>query len=779
MSSLRRSVLSVAVAVSALAQSFAASAAAPADSAPVAGDLEEILVTAQRRSESIMSVPVSITAFGGDVLKSLQIKQPADLLGQVPGLQVSSPTGDAGPIYAIRGVSENDYSPNQSGPIAVYTDGVYASGLHFLADQTFDLARVEVLRGPQGTLYGRNATGGAINFITAKPDFTTSGYVTGRVGNYGRTEGEGAFQTALNDELAVRVAANWINSRGFVEDTVTGQRFGGNRQYGVRLTFVYKPNDLIEATLRATEGKFGKDPYAVATVAAGQYGFAGGSNPIYPSFPTIPQVPANFNYFQSYGANNRTTQAVDTPALGASSYYGRTGQVSLDLLVHALPTLDIVSITSYGRGHYGETEDADQSPLALFADGGQNAGYQLAEDLRVQSAGKGPFKYIAGLYFSKDQLEWNDRYLYFGDVDFNGDGKLNNLDCQWSLANGYAPYGCIQSNFFNQQRKSTAGYADGTLDLNDVVGLRAGIRYTRDQIDIGNFRAQILGTDLVPLLNTIPGSTTDLNAVSPAISKSWSNVTGRLGVDVHVAGGGLLYGTLSTGYRAGAFNGQSFNAPDELSIANPEKLAAAELGFKGYALERRLVLTAEGFYYRYTNQQALNVDPTNFHQTEVNLSRSHQFGAELELSLQAVDSLRIGANVALLQTKVDDAVINGKDLTGKELALAPKFTGTAFVNWTLVQADTGTLKLLAQEIYVGHQWSDLFNEPVIAQGGHALTNARLTYDFTHEPLSVGLWGKNLGNKVYVTAATDVSGLGLNYFHLGQPRTFGAEATYKF
>ena len=756
-----------------------ASGATTSESASNAGELGEILVTAQRRSESIMSVPVAVTAFTAEGLKNLQIEQPADLAGHVAGLQVSSPTGDSGPIFAIRGISENDYSPNQAGPIAVYTNGVYAGGVNYLANQTFDLDRVEVLRGPQGTLYGRNATGGAINFITVTPDFTTGGYLTARVGNYGRWETEGAYQTALNDQWAVRVAGNWIRSNGYERNDATGQTFGGTHASGGRITLVYKPNDRVEATLRLSTGQFGNDPYAIGTRGAGVSGYDGGTYPLYQWFASIPQVAGGFNSFCSNGLDNRTTTAKDNTALGASRYSGKTNQYSLDLLVHATSTMDIVSITSYGRGDYSTAEDADQTARALFADAGGVSGNQLSEDLRIQSSGKSALRYIAGLYYSKDSLDWHDAYTYFADIDFNGDGTLDNRDCQWSLANGYAPYGCVQANSFTQDRKSTAAYADLTFDLNEIYSLRAGLRYTRDQITVSNYTADILGTDLVPLVNTIPGTGALSGVVADPLSKTWSNLTGRFGVDIHLAGGGLLYSTLSTGYRAGSANGQAFNGPDEVTIANPEKLTALEVGVKSYAFDRRVSLTGEVFYYRYTDQQALNVDPATFKQTEVNLAKSHLYGAELEAAYTPDENFRIAANVAVLRSKVDEATVSGVDISGNELVLAPSFTGNLSVGWTFGRSESGAFKGVVDESYTGKQWMDLFNDPTIASAGHALTNARLSYAFSHLPLTVSAWGKNLTNKTYVTAATNVSGLGFDYFHLGQPRTYGLEANWRF
>jgi len=202
--------------------------------------LEQIVVTAEKRSESLQTVPISVTALTSAQLAEVKLDTPSDLATQIPNLQVDGVNGEGSPIFSLRGVSMFDYSLNQSSPVASYMDEVYKGNVVLFGVELYDLARVEVLRGPQGTLYGKNSTGGAINFITNKPGFDTDGYLEVGGGNYGREEGEGAFQTALiPDKLAVRVAFTATKVNGFMQNVLPGHPdMEGVRQWGTRLSLL-------------------------------------------------------------------------------------------------------------------------------------------------------------------------------------------------------------------------------------------------------------------------------------------------------------------------------------------------------------------------------------------------------------------------------------------------------------------------------------------------------------------------------------------------------------
>src|ERR1700720_1005066 len=220
-----------------------AAASAHADTPPVDTDaIQEIVVTASKRSESLQTVPISVTALTSAQLGQIKLDTASDLVTQVPNLQVNGIVGEGSPLFSLRGVSMFDYSLNQSSPVASYIDEVYKGNFTLFGVELYDLERIEVLRGPQGTLYGKNATGGAINFITHKPGFDESGYIKIGAGNYDRKDAEGAFQAGLiPDRLAVRVAFTYTKANGFLQNVFPGHPdLEGIDQYGVRLSMLFK-----------------------------------------------------------------------------------------------------------------------------------------------------------------------------------------------------------------------------------------------------------------------------------------------------------------------------------------------------------------------------------------------------------------------------------------------------------------------------------------------------------------------------------------------------------
>jgi iron complex outermembrane receptor protein len=257
-------------------------APAPTDVAGADGD---IVVTAQRRNERLQDVPVSITALSGDQLADKRIASPTDLVSSVPNLQAASTVGEGIPVFSLRGISMSDYSINQQGPVATYIDDVYKGTFPLLPVALYDLERVEVLRGPQGTLYGKNTTGGAINIISRRPGFSTEGYLAVGIGNYQRYEANGALQAALSDKVAARVAFTFARADGWFKNRLPGQAdANATRQYAVRVSLLAQPTDRLQFLLRLSTSLQNPTNYGIFArpaadgIGAGAYELFGGSS---------------------------------------------------------------------------------------------------------------------------------------------------------------------------------------------------------------------------------------------------------------------------------------------------------------------------------------------------------------------------------------------------------------------------------------------------------------------------------------------------------------------
>ena len=429
-------------------------------STPVPPDsLGEIIVTAQKRSERLQDVPIAITVVDRDSITNSRITRADELVQLVPGLQANGGIAASQPIYAIRGVSMNDYSLNQAGPVATYNDEVYKGNPAILGVSLYDLERVEVLRGPQGTLYGKNATGGAVNLISRAPGFTTEGYLDVTAGNYDRKEAQGAFQVPLSDRVAMRVAFTFDRADGWFKNFQPGEPdMSETRNWGVRASLLFKASDKLTFTLKTStslENPIHDGVYAQSGplgIGAGVYGYY---NSLYPASNP------NTDYFRPPGLCRRCTQS-DDPVRQDN----RTYAVSLNTKYEFSEELALTSITSYDAGNFFYEEDGDGSPLKVINDNFYDNDKQFAQDLRIATTGQGRFKALLGAFYFDERIFNINGLPLFTDIDANGDGVLNHLDCETA-----SPVGCNFRNQFHQRKTSVALYTDDSYKISDQLTL--------------------------------------------------------------------------------------------------------------------------------------------------------------------------------------------------------------------------------------------------------------------------------------------------------------------
>jgi iron complex outermembrane receptor protein len=741
-----------------------ASAAAAAQTESV-GAIEEIVVTAQKRSESIQDVPVSIAALSGDRLAEARIDDPSALAAYVPNLQVSAPLGSSTPVFSLRGVSMSDYSLNQASPVASYVDEVYKGNIALFGVQMFDLERVEVLRGPQGTLYGKNTTGGAINFVTHRPDFTPDGYIKLGFGSDNRTEAQGAVGGSLvDDRVAGRIAFTYAKADGWFENRYPrGKNPEGADEYGVRASLLFTPTDTLDVMLRLATSEQNPINYGVYA-RAGEAGIGGGVYALFHSFD--PVANPNVDYFRT-GLDDREIESNY-----ATDRLIRTHSAALTLDWKISDHYSLTSITSWDQGEMRSPEDADGSPLKVIEINYDAPDVkQYTQDLRITSTLGGSFDFIAGLYLGREELRNTTDLRLYNDIDANFDGVLDWQDCASAL-----PIGCIVGNSFKQERNTWAVYFDGSYALTDSLKLRAGIRQTHDESALRDFNSQLRGSDGVVLANLIPGSA-DPNATSKD-DFSDSALSGKLGLDYTTANGTLLYASYSHGYRAGAFNAQAFFSPEELTSVDPEQLDAFEVGAKSKFADGRLQLNGAAFVYKYKDQQFLDTDATTSLQVLKNIDQSTIKGMELEFVAKATDALSLTGGLGWLDTNVDKAELRGVDLSGNELPLAPELTATLAVDWAIPISTALELALHADGSYAAKQYFDIFNTDRLANDSYALLNLRAAVRSANDHWEVAAWGKNLTDEFYFTYGLETS-FGFDYFHVGAPRTYGVEASWHF
>lgn len=595
------------------------------ESAATQNDSNVIVVTANKRSENLQDVAISMSAIGGDALEKGRTTQVDELVNKVPNLQLTSIVGDNTPIFALRGVSLSDYSLNQSGPVATYYDEVYKGNFAFYGVALYDLERVEVLRGPQGTLYGKNTTGGAVNLISRAPKLGEfSGNVNLGYGNYNRYDVNGAVNVPLGDIAAARLAGTFSRADGWFENVLPGQPdLAEVREYGVRGSLYVEASSAVDFTLRAS---------------------------------TSFQNPRNYGIYAEPAAINRAGLSDRQIAANETTRrHARTYSVALTSNFDLSDSLAITSVTSWDKGSLNFTEDTDGQGIQLLEIPYVDRASQIAQDIRLTSDFSGPFNFILGAYYNREKVYNQSTFKIVQDVasggDVDGDGDVDDADCAATTA-GEA---CNFRNSFNQTKKSIAIYSDASFEITDAIKLKGGLRFTRDTGTQSNFIAEQVGPSGAVLGVTIP------TPASPLEYKI-SNLSGKIGVDFQAGPDNLIYLTYSRGFRAPSFNAQAFFDPSELNVATEEEVDSFEIGSKNQFDDRTFTLNMAAFYYKYRNQQFINVDPATAAQTLLNIPRSRILGAEVEFTARPSDWFTFRGSLGLLDAKVQEGIVSGTDI---------------------------------------------------------------------------------------------------------------------
>ncbi|MBK8629796.1 MAG: TonB-dependent receptor [Sphingomonadales bacterium] len=699
-------------------------------------DTGEIIVTATKRAESLQDVPISVSAVTGDALSKSRVTQADELVTKVPNLQLTSTVGDNTPVFALRGVSMSDYSLNQASPVATYYDEVYKGNFAFLGVAMFDLERVEVLRGPQGTLYGKNTTGGAVNLISKAPELgEVNGYANVGYGNYNRIDLNGAVNVPLGEMAALRVAGTYAKADGWFKNVLPGQPdLASVSEYGVRASLLLEPADGVKFVLRGA---------------------------------TSYQNPRNYGIYAEPAAINRAgLKKRQIAANVTDKRQARTTSLSLAGTFDVSDSLTVTSITAYDKGRLNFYEDTDGQPIELLEIPYVDRASQFAQDLRLTSDFSGPFNFILGAYYHREKVFNATTFEIAKDVDSDGLPGVTDADCAIGL-----PLGCLFANQFDQLKKSFAIYTDFNFAVTDSLKLRGGLRYTHDTGTQTDFTSDALGPNGVLVVNLIPSSN---------LRYKKNNISGKIGLDYQLASGNMIYANYSRGYRANSFNAQAFFDPSELSVAKPEGVDAFELGAKTQFADRRITLNMAGFYYKYKNQQFINVDPGTAAQTLLNIPSSRIMGGEAELTARASDTLTIRAGLGILDTKIEKGIVSGNNVSGNKLSNAPSLTFSGGFDATVMDGDSGKLSLHGDLSYAASQYFEVLNVARLKQKSYALLSAHIDWESANGRFNASIWGKNLANKFYFTSRVDLlAGFGFDYNHVGTPRTYGITLGVKY
>ncbi|MEM6832132.1 MAG: TonB-dependent receptor [Sphingomonadales bacterium] len=746
--------------------------------------LETITVTAQKREQSIQDVGITVTAVSAERLKEASVRDVVDLAAFSPNVQVNYGLGNN--FFNIRGLGLNEFTANLDAPVAVHVDEVYQSKGFMTGLSTFDVERVEILKGPQGDLFGRNTTGGTVNFITGRPDYDLGARAIVNYGNFNTINAEGFITGQIANNLAGRLAAYVTNQgRGFYENQLTGEDEGRVREYALRgqlewssdkttvLASLHYGEDNSE--LHPYEGSGNTDPETGALCAEFLNGTVEGDTPgcvrgLDLAFVDPDNLPEGIELplpglFQPGESDPFTTQNnlrfdVDNYSIG--------GFVRID---HDFGNHIFTSLTAFERFDRKQQEDSDGSPVPSVEVYWNNRIDQFTQEFRLTSDfDHDDWSYVAGLFYENDDYRNEDYLTAFIPFLPNPGNPLNNF-----------------SNY-DQNTDAYAGFLHVEANLNEQLRLIAGIRYTNERVEVngGTFRGDgLVEIDGVFQPETITGMIADAELAPGGNSRKDENVSYRLGAQYYPSDDVMIYANISTGFRSGGYSVAFAQTQEELVNLQPETITSYEIGIKSELLGGRLQVNAAAFRYDVQNGQ-VDVDvPGSPVPITVNAPESETFGAEIETKFAVTNEFQLLLGGGWTDTEIGSVEgievgeLAVEDLGGNRRAFNPLWT---LIGQARYAKDIGTDKRFIGSLdwnWRSSQFLEVNNQPSNEIDAYWVVNGRAALELSEGQYTLALWARNLTDTEYVTYLNDLPAFGWLLRGFAPPRTFGGSFEFNF
>lgn len=777
-------------------------AAAQAAGAPQTASDEEseaIVVTANKREQNINDVGLTITALSSDAIASRKITSLADVAAAVPGLAYSPSTTNT-PIFTLRGVGFNESSLGVYPAVSVYADEVPMPFPVTASHAAYDLARIEVLKGPQGTLFGQNSTGGAINYIVAKPTDTFEAGGDIGYGRFNTVEGNAYISGPLSSTLGARLAVTGLNSDDWQRSNSRPTDTNGKQSYVAgRLILEFKPSDALRFSLNLNAWRDKSDPQAQQLVAV------------------RPQVPAIATAVNLAGLAAAQFSPLDARAADWSTGVGEPRgdrkfyQASLRMDADVTSGVTLTTLTSYNDYKQTQATDGDGLPLVLF-DLIKNDGFikSFNQEVRLANSGKSAFRWVVGANY-EDSHTFENQDLSYAD-------STNNAPAQFNIN---------RSAVTNDQRiRNYALFANAEYAITSQLTFKAGARYTSSRNNAaicgyspgdGNVAAffnllgslNLGGLDPAPTFTPIDGTgcyTLNAKFVPGEVFRKTlkeDNVSWRAGLDFKASDDILLYANVSRGYKAGSFPSLAAANFTALKPVTQESVTAYEGGFKAELADRKVQLNGAVFYYDYKDKQIRGklLDPI-FGILDVlqNVPKSRIFGLEGDVTVRPVEGLTLSASATYLESKIKTYTsVNVLGLTndfgafGDALPFTPKLSyginadykietaggGKPFIGFTVAgrsssDAAPGGSRIVYPAAPLTRVLPGLTN--VYKLPSYTTVDARIGYEAANGQWRVMVWAKNLLNEYYLTNVIASSDTTARF--AGRPATYGVTIGFK-
>ena len=731
--------------------------------------LQRVLVTAQHRKQDLQDVPVSVTAVKArDLAETGQ--RTYDLFNLVPNAASENPDGESRPRLYVRGLGTGDVSASTVFPVGVYADGVYLNSPTATGVALFDLDRVEVLRGPQGTLYGKNTTGGAINYLSKQPSFNApDGHLTLGVGNYSQRTLDAAFGGAITDTIAARAAFTTETRDGFTKNLATDKYEGGIDKKAYRIQVLVKPSEDFDVLLKVHKRDY-DDNGSNGSLPLGTY------NPNTPISYTRPEG----RYIEN-GVYNTGAIEHEGESITINKHFG-------EYVLTSITARDDITSNSIGGGGTNPLENNSRTK----SDTEWN---QASQEFRLTSPQESSLRWIAGLHFFKEDLSSDSVAARYQ----QSVAQLPSpLVAQSAATPGY------RDTQYEHDTKSSAIYGNLTYDFTKQFSLTGGLRWTEEEkeLDISllqyNF-VNLKGGNFWDVSNLAPVS--PATALTPSynqsreLDKTWKDWGWDLTPEYKFSDTFKTFFRYSRGFRSGAINVGVQGNLDPVRIVEPEYVNSYELGFKSEWLDGELVANGNIFYNDYTDIQTNLLVPNpagGITSALANGPKAEIKGAEFEFDALITSNLRGRLALAFLDSEYKDfinrnpltGVITG-DNSGNTLVRAPKFTLGSSLDYTFPLASGGSVIAGVDARYRDREYflvdrQDLTVDAPLSQKAYSIVNLRLTYITADQKIRIAGYLNNAGDKLYqVHGRPGAGGAGTYVITYGNPLTSGVSLTLKY
>ena len=714
--------------------------------------LEEIVVTAQRRAESAQDVPIAINAFTAEQLKAVGIDSTLDLQLKVPGLHFE-PLAGHGYAY-LRGVGTDTLSPGLEPTTAVHIDGVYLPRLTSIIADFYDAERIEVIKGPQGTLFGRNATGGVIHFLSRKPADELSGYIDVSGGNEGTVRVEAALNTPISERAAVRVAGLFHDNNGYTDNSFTGKGEDTTDVQSIRAQFLVQMTDDLSIRLFSD---YTNDHSSRGTA----------SHVVEPHTDNVSLTLFGGTVLPDIRDTHR-----DVTAHNESEGWVIGAEIIWDL-----GGMELKSLTSYREDENRYQVDFD---LVEITNGGFDDpitdSNSFQQEFQLSSTGDGRLSWVVGAFLFEDEV-LHDQIFYWSNA---------------AWATGPVAGGAYDMVFSNDISKldafAWALFGQASYRLSDHLRVHVGVRYSNEEkeMDYNGYLYQPIAPALtVPELIANRPAPTGAPAAALQHETDSDSVTPKFGVDFIVNEDVMFYFGATRGFKSGGYNTNLFGVVPE--AIKPETIWSFEGGFKSTLADGKLRLNASAFYYDYKDIHAY-VDLANNAQGFANVRNAGDaevFGFEADMVFALTDRFVVDGMFSYLDTELKDLMApdvnnpqNPVDQRGNPLPRAPEITVGFGAAYTL-PIQPGDVTLRGDYYYMDDErYFSVFADPLNKGDTYTRINARLQFDHNSSKWSIAAYARNILDE-------DAEGNGFRAFPFGNlrtyqaPRTWGANVRYNF